>query len=230
MSPSPKHGDSVFDEPHLNTSPDTALPEDAPPLDSIQMEPSNLKKSDLYGVWLDKQLKQQSVPKSWARTLLLSLIAGPFAILTAFYNQPGGSEFLLLVIIGPLVEEMGKILAPLMMVEKNPTRFTSSVQPVVCALAGGLVFAVIENFLYLKVYIEDPSPMLITWRWTVCVALHVGCSFVAGCGVAKIYRESLRHRTPPRMEHGAFLIIASVVIHGVYNFLAILMDPLFGSV
>ena len=199
-------------------------------MDSIELEPSNLKNSDLYGVWLDKQLQKQSVGTSWGLTFLLSLIAGPLAILTAFYNQPGGSQFLLLVVIGPLVEEMGKILAPLMMVERNPTQFTSAAQPIVCAIAGGLVFSIIENVLYLNVYIPDPSPMLITWRWTVCVALHTGCSFVAGCGVAKIRNRSLSDRKPPRMETGAFLIIAAVVIHGLYNLIAILIDPFFGSI
>jgi RsiW-degrading membrane proteinase PrsW (M82 family) len=192
------------------------------------MEPSNLKRADLYGTWLDQQLRHQSIPRSWVLTLGLSLLAGPLAILAAFTNNAAGSEFLLLVIVGPLVEEMGKVLAPLMVIEKNPARFTSGTQPIVCALAGGLIFAVIENLLYLNVYIDDPSPMLITWRWTVCVALHTGCSFVAGCGVAKIRHHSLTDRVPPTMETGAFLIIAAVVIHGVYNFMAILIDPVFG--
>lgn len=222
--------DSVFQEPHLRPPPPPLIETDAPPLDSIHLEPGNSNSRDLYGAWLERSLREQSPLKAWTLTLLLSLIAGPLAILTAFFNSGQRAEFLLLVIMGPLVEEMGKIIAPLMVVEKKPARFTTAAQPIVCALMGGLVFAVIENFLYLKVYIPDPSPLLITWRWTVCVALHVGCSFVAGCGVAKIREQSLRERRPPRLETGAFLLISAAVIHGVYNFLALLIDPLFGPI
>jgi RsiW-degrading membrane proteinase PrsW (M82 family) len=228
MKRSRSNTDSVFDEPHLNPPSRDVRDEEAPPLDSVHLEPSAAEKSDLYGLWLEKQLKQQTPGRAWSLTLLLSLIAGPLAIFTAFTNTTGGSSFLIMVVIAPLVEEMGKIIAPLMVVERNPARFTSGAQPVVCALAGGLVFSVIENLLYLNVYIENPGAAIIAWRWTVCVALHTGCSFAAGCGVAAIRRQSLSERQPPRMEKGAFLIIAAVVIHGGYNLIALLIDPIFG--
>jgi RsiW-degrading membrane proteinase PrsW (M82 family) len=99
----------------------------------------------------------------------------------------------------------------------------------VCGAMAGLLFAVIENVLYLKVYIPDPSPALVLWRWTVCVALHTGCSLVAASGVARVRTTSLQEGAPPALEHGARRILLAVVLHGVYNALALLLDPLFAG-
>jgi hypothetical protein len=61
----------------------------------------------------------------------------------------------------------------------------------------------------------------------VCVLLHTGCSLLAAGGVARIREASLRGGVPPALETGAPRILLAVVLHGLYNFLAILLDPLF---
>ncbi|MDA3874195.1 MAG: PrsW family glutamic-type intramembrane protease [Kiritimatiellae bacterium] len=158
---------------------------------------------------------------------MLSLIAGPLAVFSAFFTQGPGAGFLLLVVAGPLIEEIGKVMGPLMVVERNPARFSNRSQILFCALASGLVFSIIENILYLTVYIPNPSSALIWWRWTVCVALHTGCSFIAGWGVGNIWHEADQSCTPPKLETGAPLLVTAVVVHGVYNFLALMLDSVF---
>ncbi|MEX2607418.1 MAG: PrsW family glutamic-type intramembrane protease [Kiritimatiellia bacterium] len=226
-SPRRTSGDSVFDEPHMQQPPQRSNGET--PIESVWMEPSQQADGNPrpYADWYATQKTRTTLLSSWRLTLLLSLIAGPLAVFSAFFTQGPGAGFLLLVVAGPLIEEIGKIMGPLMVVERNPARFSTRSQILLCALASGLVFSIIENFLYLHVYIPDPSPSLIRWRWTVCVALHTGCSFIAGWGVTNIWSESDRTREPPKLETGAPLLITAVVLHGLYNFLALMLDSVF---
>ncbi|MGA0332971.1 MAG: PrsW family glutamic-type intramembrane protease [Kiritimatiellia bacterium] len=194
------------------------------------MEPlpaSGLKGSVLYKEWYRKQKACHRPAAAWTRTVLFALLAGPLAVASAFLIEHPGSGILMLVVAGPLIEELGKVLLPLMTVEKNPARFTRKSQLLLCAVAGGLVFSIIENLIYLHVYLPDPGPGLIWWRWTVCVALHVGCSFLAGWGVAKCWQEADEREEPARLETAAPLLLVAVGIHGVYNLMATFLDPLF---
>lgn len=228
-SPRKTSGDSVFNEPHLQQIP--ARGDREAPVDSVWMEPSQQAEGNPrpYADWYAAQKACTTLFQSWRLTLLLALIAGPLAVLSALFTQGPGAGFLLLVVAGPLIEEIGKIMGPLMVVERNPARFSTRSQILFCAVASGLVFSVIENVLYLKVYIPNPSAALVWWRWTVCVALHTGCSFIAGWGVAKIWSESDRTGNPPKLETGAPLLITAVVLHGAYNFLALMINSVFMS-
>lgn len=226
-SPRRKSDDSVFDEPHMRQAP--SRPAGEAPVDSVWMEPSRQADGNPrpYAEWYQEQKARTTRLGSWRLTLLLSLVAGPLAVFSALFTQGPGAGFLLVVVAGPLIEEIGKVMGPLMVVERNSARFSTRSQILFCALASGLVFSVIENLLYLKVYIPDPSSALIWWRWTVCVALHTGCSFIAGRGVGNIWREADHSLDPPKLETGAPLLISAVVVHGAYNFLALMIDSVF---
>lgn len=123
----------------------------------------------------------------------------------------------MLTIAGPVTEELLKAALALWIVEKRPFRFQSSLQIAVCLIASGLVFAAVENVLYLVVYIDDPSRELIWWRWTVCVALHAGCSLIAGLGLIRIWRQTMETKSRPQLALGAPYMATAIVIHGVYN-------------
>ena len=222
-----KEKSSVFDEPHMRRPPRSD--DGSPPVDSVWMEPSTGGHSGPtpYAKWLETNRARFTPASAWRLTLGLSLIAGPLAVATAMVKGGTGAVLLLVVVAGPLVEEIGKIMAPLMVVERNPLRFTRSSQILVCGFMGGLVFAVLENVMYLRVYIDDPSPALTLWRWTVCVALHTGCSLLAAVGVARMRAVSLEGKRPPVIETGAPWILLSVIVHGAYNFIALFLNPLF---
>ena len=230
MSKKPAVADSVFSEPQFQKAPPPHP--DLAPTDSIWMEPIQSqagaeKGQQLYHEWIRGQKAEQTPVKTWIRTLLLSLFAGPLAIATALFTGHPGAGILLIVVVGPLIEEIGKILLPLMVMEKNPVKFSCRLQLIVCAVAGGLVFSVIENFIYLNIYFPDAGPELIRWRWSVCVMLHSGCSLIAGMGIAKSWKESEQNTQPPKYETAVPLLITAIVLHGSYNFLALLMNPLF---
>lgn len=236
-------GDSVFDEPQYQPGPFAADPSqhtaDQRPAgralnDSVWAEPDRAPQitgrpadpsRDLYARWLIEHRHATPWWESWAVTVGLALCAGPLAIATAFIGS-GQSMLMLLVIVffAPACEEMAKILAALMMVEHKPYIFRSPVQILLCTATGGFVFACIENLVYLHIYVPNPSHALVMWRWSVCIALHTGCSIIAGMGVLRIWRNTMQHLRRPGTELGVPLFITAMIIHGSYNLAAVLIE------
>ncbi len=164
---------------------------------------------------------------TWMITGVIVMLAGPLAIVGTLLNGLGGDAMVMMVILGPTIEEMLKIALPLWIVEKRPWLFSNGLQILVCALAGGVAFAAIENWVYLNVYIPDPSPALVAWRWSVCVALHVSCSAIAACGLIRVRNGMLRRGSQPQLNDGGPWIVAAIVVHGLYNLLAISLNDWF---
>ncbi|MEN0020433.1 MAG: PrsW family glutamic-type intramembrane protease, partial [Planctomycetota bacterium] len=163
----------------------------------------------------------------WPRIVLIVaavLTAGPFAVVgtfltsyTGFGGQTGIFAFAAVAVVGPLIEEVMKVILLLFILELRPY-WLGGVRTIMAgAIAGGLGFAVIENVLYLRVYIPDPEPSLVVWRWTVCVGLHVGCSVIAGLGVLRGFAIAQRDLRPPDMHVVGAPIVAAAAVHGVYN-------------
>ena len=65
---------------------------------------------------------------------------------------------------------------------------------------------------------------LVKERSSVCVAMHAGCSLIAGLGLMRIWSRSMADRTPPRTALGAPYMLTAVIIHGTYNAMAVLLD------
>ncbi len=200
---------SVWDEPSLTANPATTIPEDAL----------------TYSRWLTSRIDSTSLVTSWMTTLGIILSAGVWAIIGAVVLQLFAAQLPLgPVFMAPVTEELMKLALVIWVVEKRPFLFRSAGQILLCATAGGLVFAAVENLLYLNLYIASPSAEIFLWRWTVCVALHVGCSLVGGIGMVQIWRHAINTRTRPTLRRGANWLIAAMVLHGVYNALAILLQ------
>jgi hypothetical protein len=183
-----------------------------------------------YTKWLKDKIENTSGVKSWYMTFLLTLAAGPWAVLGAFmlaFQGHSGFGSVAVVIFGPIIEEMLKISSALITIEKRPYLFKSPRQIFLCCVFSGVVFAFIENIIYLNIYIRNPTPLLVIWRWTVCVLLHSGCTVVSSVGLIKIWSTSMETHTRPRLPHMAKYVIAACVIHGTYNFIGILISPFF---
>lgn len=179
-----------------------------------------------YADWLMWRRSKTSLAKSWAITLVVILAAGPLAILGALVSGHGGQSFpvLAIVLFGPLIEELMKIILPLWIVEKRPYLFRSRSQILICAIAGAVVFAAVENLIYFNIYVDDPTPGFIYFRWTVCVALHTGCSVIASLGVMRIWARIHTTGQQPQIALATPLLIAAVVVHGSYNAFAIILS------
>lgn len=199
---------SVWDEPTTSAALSGETPEDA----------------TTYARWLDARLAERDVGTSWAITGLIALAAGPLAIMGAFWGSGQTTlSVLALVVFGPVVEEASKLALPTFIVERKPYLFISRAQILICGAAAGLAFAAIENLLYLHVYVPNPSAALVAWRWTVCVALHVGCSMIGAIGLASEWRDAIALRRKPDLVRAARWLTLATVVHGAYNGLAIVL-------
>ena len=175
--------------------------------------------------WYEQQVAVTTGLQSWLATLGVVVVSGVFAVFGTLAAQSMYSGMLIgVTVIGPTTEEIMKIALVLWLVEKRPWLFSNAGQILLCALASGLSFAAVENVIYLNIYVPNPSPGLVAWRWTICVLLHAGCSTIAGFGAHRIWRESQRHRRAPVLADGAPWIIAATVVHGLYNGTITLMD------
>lgn len=130
---------------------------------------------------------------------------------------------LLLVAAAPAVEEICKPLAIVFLLDKRPHWFRGPAEIVILAACSALVFATLENLLYIFVNNPDGSASFVTYRLTVCTALHVTASTVFGFGLAKMWRHI-------REKGGHFDIdvcfkyyVTAVIIHGSYNGIALIL-------
>ncbi len=200
---------SVWDEPSL----------------SPELAPARPAHDLTYERWLDEGRNRTPLSRTWMLTFLLAAASGPLAILGVFWNvgdSPG--SVLGVVLFGPVMEEAMKAAAAAFLVEKRPYLFRSPFQIAICLLASGIAFAAIENLLYLNVYIPNASAGLAAWRWTVCTALHGGCSLIAGLGILRIWRDVFARKARPRLALGLPHLFAAAAIHGLYNLGAVLME------
>lgn len=175
-----------------------------------------------YAEWLREQEARTTWSQSLAATVGVAAVAGPWGVLGALLSGGASAEatisaLVAVALVAPVTEEVAKVAAAWWVVEKRPFWFKSSLQIMLCGAAGGAVFAAIENLLYLYVYARGAGPSLAAWRWTVCVALHVGCSTIAGAGLARVWRRTHREATRPLVRLALPGLIVAMTIHGAYN-------------
>ena len=131
--------------------------------------------------------------------------------------MPLGGEIFQSVLMAPPVEEVMKVVTAAILIERMPYLIRKRSQLLLIGLGSGLGFAVIENVLYLTVYITSPSLALILWRWIVCTALHVSCTYIATRGLIQVWERTVREGRPPRIGLAARALTTAMIIHGTYN-------------
>lgn len=170
-----------------------------------------------YARWLDEQIAQTTPADTWRTTLLLAAAAGPWGLIGAFWTQAFGggyglSSLLATAVFAPVTEEITKVAALLWTIEKRPFRFRSTGQIVVCAAAGALVFAAIENGFQMSIGGAAAPGMAI-----LSTALHVACSALAGVGLSRIWGDAITNRRRPELAIGMPQFAAAMTLHGLFN-------------
>jgi RsiW-degrading membrane proteinase PrsW (M82 family) len=130
------------------------------------------------------------------------------------------------VLVGPAVEEFVKAASGLYLAEQRPWLVPAGWVLVAVVVAGGIGFAVIENWVYLNIYIEDPSDAIIRWRWVFGPLIHGSASLLAGLGVRRIWEHTDRTGARPDAHRATPWFIAAVALHGSYNAIAVLLEAL----
>ena len=182
-----------------------------------------------YQNWLRQRIESTSPQKAWLVAIAAALLGGPWAVLAALTHTspglPAGQTVLVLALVfGPVVEEVMKIGTAACVVEVRPYLFRRVEQVQIATVGSALLFAVIENIIYLKVYIPNPSIELMLWRWTACVALHIGCTLISTRGLVRVWQRVITEHRPPRLTDGFSALVTAIVLHSSYNAAAILFS------
>lgn len=182
-----------------------------------------------YARWYRAQLEATSAATSLLVCAALALVGGLLALVGTMFSGQIAPFFPLIsvVVIGPAIEEVMKITAVAVVLERRPYLFANALVLFVAVVASALTFAVVENLMYLNVYVQNPSPSLIQWRWTVCTVLHVGATLIAGLGIRRMWYLSRSTFTKPEYKNVMPYLIAAVVVHGAYNLFATLYEGFF---
>lgn len=176
-----------------------------------------------YQEWLRRRVMATSPARAWATVVLAALCSGVGGLLAAMFGTDPGilvappSMILLAVVFGPTVEETMKIAAAACVVEVRPYLFRQVEQVQVATVGAALLFAALENVIYLYVYIPNHSVEFALWRWTVCVAMHVGCTLVASRGLVSVWQQAITELRPPRIARGLRWLVIAIVLHASYN-------------
>lgn len=242
--PDPEHDPSVWVEPHMRLRPlDAAaadalgdepvragVPREVDAESSVRDEPSlawnmrSVSAFDGYGAVVARQTESTSALVRWTVAVAIVLGAGPFGVLGALwtvFGSGGGFGYLLVTVVGPVVEEMTKVALLLWLVERKPWLVAGSIAIVCTGFLSGAVFGAIENVIYLEVYYPDRAEELAPWRWYLTAPMHAVASTIAAIGVARMWRGVMRERTPARIALAYPWILAAIVLHGVFNAAAI---------
>jgi hypothetical protein len=202
--------------------------------DSVLNEPAITSKKDEphLGDWIEQKRAQCSVAGNLAVAFLAAMLAGPFAALGAFMAaRHVWYGVLYVVVFAPVLEELLKQSGMIYLLEEKPYRVFAAWQFVFSALVAALVFATIENTLYINVYIhpatlKDPKAFA-GFRWTVCTAVHMSCSAIASLGMIRVWKKQLRDGKPADLSVAFAYFAVAMAVHGAYNLTALFLNKYF---
>ena len=178
------------------------------------------------------RLEQNLYPASMLPFIsILSGIAGGMFAVPAIFLSGTGSWFglLVLVFLGPFLEETLKQSGAIFQLEKMPGSLRYGWQFFLSGMLGGAVFSVLENLIYCCIYLRGlPAEQLagvMAFRWTVCTMLHILCPIISAFGLRHVWGESLAKKRPCRISEAFPWFAAATFVHGLYNFSMLLLDP-----
>jgi RsiW-degrading membrane proteinase PrsW (M82 family) len=157
------------------------------------------------------------VPGKW-RILapFLALGGGVFGILGAFVTETFHGSILGAYLAAPIIEETLKPSGLYLILAKWPRLLKNQIYIASLAALGGIVFALVENLVYLYIYIPDPSPQIVLFRYTACVGIHAICSFIFGLGINQKLLASIRGETK-LLSYGKRFYFTAMALHSLFN-------------
>ena len=155
---------------------------------------------------------------------LLGIVGGVAGILAAVYQELLHGGLLAPVLVGPAIEEACKPLGLIFMLEKRPHWLRSRAEVVVMAVLGALVFATLENVMYVHVYHPDGGAGFVAFRYTVCTGMHLAASAIFGLGLAKLWQHMRREGGGFDIDRCLWYYAGAAVLHGAYNGTVILLE------
>ncbi len=178
--------------------------------------------TESYESWLTQCQQKTHQTTGLVTVVSCAVIGGMFAIITAMVGtSPPGfiatDAPLLAIFFGPLIEESLKVAAMAYVIEVKPYLFKRRSQIFASAAGAAVIFTALENVAYIFFLMRNPSEELILYRWTVCFALHIGCTLIAATGLANVWQRATTEYRQPRIADLFPSLVTAIIIHGVYN-------------
>jgi len=156
----------------------------------------------------------------------IAALGGAAGIFGAMYKEAlaGPSMMLVVVLVGPAIEEVFKPIGVIFLLDKRPGWIRRPFEPILMAAIGAAVFATLENVIYVTVYADRASAGFVAYRFIVCTAMHITASVVFGAGLAKMWRHIRRHGGHFDIDVCFRYYVVAVAIHAGYNALALTLE------
>jgi len=116
----------------------------------------------------------------------------------------------------PIIEELFKPIGVYLGQVWFPQTLRNRIYVALLCALGGVVFGLIESWVYVNIYVDDPSDAYTQFRYTVPVALHAAASFIVGLGLTQAVVHWVNGRAKlPKSSRNFY--IGGVLLHAVYN-------------
>ncbi len=157
------------------------------------------------------------------RVYFLALLGGVVGAAAACYQNSLYASGLVVVLVAAVVEEMCKPIALIVMLDKRPRWFTGTTEIVILGLISAMVFASLENLLYIFVIAPGKSAFYAVFRFTVPTALHMTATGIFSVGLAKAWRIGRQRGRRFDIDTCFRYYLIAVAIHAVYNVVAVIL-------
>lgn len=151
---------------------------------------------------------------------LIAITGGLFAILTASVEEIKYIGFFGPFIAAPLIEETIKPTGVYFLLAKKPLALRGQHYTAFLTALAGLSFGIIESIMYISGGRQSLSvgnwQLFVIWRFSVCLVLHTGCSFIVGHGINQRLLASVKGDIPFLQGNWKFYVIP-MVVHALYN-------------
>ncbi len=134
----------------------------------------------------------------------------------AFFTEATHSSLLGAYFAAPIIEETLKPSGLYLILAKWPRVLRGKIYTALLAALAGIAFALIENLVYLNIYIREPTPQVILFRYTACVGIHAVCSFIFGLGINRKLLASVRGETN-FLSYGKRFFFTAMALHSLFN-------------
>ncbi len=169
-----------------------------------------------YSQWLQEHRTRSHPARSWLLVVAMPLFALPGALAcSALIFEATG--FLPFVIIGPAASELAKIAGALTIVERRHTPLRSRFQLYAMTIGTALIFAAVQNLIYLKVFTTATPVEVTAFRWTVGMSLHALCTGVATHGLASVWAATAIDGRKAKLTSAIRWLVVSITLHAVFN-------------
>jgi hypothetical protein len=169
-----------------------------------------------YAQWVAKHESRVSLRRSWLVASAVPFLGLPFAPFCALMTV---EQTLLMgfVLMGPFMSEILKVAVASVVIERRSYWIRRRGQIYLMVLGTAVVFAVVQNVIYLLVFFKSPPAVLVAYRWSIGIPLHMVCAAIAARGLVAVWEQSVNEQRRVTVARAYPYIVAAVVLHAAFN-------------